>query len=244
MGLLFGMPSIAAFLGNTTKQQIHYERGSILNDTQNFNQITLSTVPKKLKSKSLPIVAGSPAPQQAELFKQLVESAQGGNKNALGKLCAMFEPLFVKEMRREIFYGTLGFEEGLSLARLRFIEIILNYNGADFAHFAGYIRCRIHYALYDEARKIWNDENKKAPLPANDEAESAELCDNVIERKELNLLLQLALQKLPPKQRKTISLLYLNGYNNKETAHILNCTPAMVTKHHKQALKNLRQNIA
>lgn len=68
-------------------------------------------------------------------------------------------------MRRDMFYNALGFEEGLSLARLKFIELVLTYNGADYEHFAGYVRCRIHFALYDEVKKVWTDENKKRPCP-------------------------------------------------------------------------------
>ena len=88
--------------------------------------------------------------EQAKLTQQLVTAAQNGDKAALERLCIFYEPLFRKEMRREIFYKALGFEEGLSLARLKFIEIVMSYNGADFSHFAGYVRCRIHFALYDE----------------------------------------------------------------------------------------------
>ena len=214
-----------------------------MKDNNNFYQTTLSIVPKKLKSKSLPVFAESAPPQQAELFKRLIASAQSGDKTALTELCAMFEPLFIKEMRRDMFYNALGFEEGLSLARLKFIELVLTYNGADYEHFAGYVRCRIHFALYDEVKKVWADENKKAPLP-DSEAEGAEFSDDVIEREELSILLKLALSKLTAKQRQIIEALYINGYNSKETAAMLNCTPAMVTKHHKQALKNLRSNIA
>ncbi len=86
---------------------------------------------------------------QAALTKQLVTAAQNGDKAALEQLCIFYEPLFRREMKREIFYKGLGFEEGLSLARLKFIELVLNYNGTDFTHFAGYVRCRIHYALYE-----------------------------------------------------------------------------------------------
>lgn len=215
-----------------------------MKDNNNFHQTTLSIVPKKLKSKSLPVFAESAPPQQAELFKRLIASAQSGDKTALTKLCAMFEPLFIKEMRRGIFYDGLGFEEGLSLARLKFIELVLAYNGADYEHFAGYVRCRIHFALYDEVKKMWDDENKKAPLPQSDEAEGAAFSDDVIEREELSILLKLVLSKLTAKQRQTIEALYINGYNSKETATLLNCTPAMVTKHHKQALKSLRSKFA
>lgn len=214
-----------------------------MKDNNNFHQTTFSIVPKKLKSKSLPVFAESAPPQQAELFKRLIASAQSGDKTALTKLCAMFEPLFIKEMRRGIFYDALGFEEGLSLARLKFIELVLTYNGADYEHFAGYVRCRIHFALYDEVKKVWADENKKAPLP-DSEAEGAEFSDDVMEREELSILLNLALNKLTAKQRQTIEALYINGYSGREAAELLNCSPAMVTKHHKQALKNLRSNIA
>ena len=62
--------------------------------------------------------------EQAKLMQQLVTAAQNGDKNALERLCIFYEPLFRKEMRRDIFYKALGFEEGLSLARLKFIEIL------------------------------------------------------------------------------------------------------------------------
>ena len=177
---------------------------------------------------------------QAQLTKELITAAQNGDKAALEQLCLDYEPLFRKEMRRDIFYKALGFDEGLSLARLKFIELVLTYNGADFVNFPGYVRCRIHYAL---VKKIWTDENKKAPLP-DGEAEGAEFSNDVIEREELSILLKLALNKLTAKQRQTIEALYINGYSGREAAELLNCSPAMVTKHHKQALKNLRSNIA
>lgn len=209
-----------------------------------FNHFSLSTVPKKLKSKTLPVVADEALSPQAKLFKQLVAQAQCGDKTALEKLCLAFEPLFKSEMRREIFYNALGLEEGLSLARLKFIELVLTYNGADYEHFAGYVRCRIHFALYDAVKNIWAEENKKSPLPQNDEAKGTEFADNVIERKELDILLSLALAKLNSKQRQTIAALYFNGLSGKETAKLLNCSPAMVVKHHRQALKNLRDKIS
>ena len=175
----------------------------------------------------------------AQHTQKLITAAQNGDKQALEQLCLAFEPLFRSEMRRDMFYNALGFEEGLSLARLKFIELVLT----DYEHFAGYVRCRIHFALYDEVKKVWADENKKAPLP-DCEAEGAEFSDDVIEREELSILLNLALNKLTDKQRQTIEALYINGYSGREAAELLNCSPAMVTKHHKQALKNLRSNIA
>lgn len=200
----------------------------------------MDIVPKTLRRKTF-----TPLGKEAETkeFKSLVTAAQGGDKQALERLCLAFEPLFKSEMRREMFFKALGYEEGLSLARLKFIELVLAYNGAGYGQFAGYVRCRIHYALFDEVKKAWAEENKKAPLPTG-EAEGAEFCDNVIEREELSILLKLALKKLTAKQQKTINALYFEGLSGRETARLLNCTPAMVVKHHKQALKNLRYKVS
>ena len=182
--------------------------------------------------------------KQAKLTQQLVAAAQNGDKEALERLCIFYEPLFRKEMRRDIFYKALGFEEGLSLARLKFIEIVMSYNGADFSHFAGYVRCRIHFALYDEMKKAWERENNEAALPVCDDADVHLPADNPIDREELAILLKLALKKLTEKQRNTIKALYFEGYSGKEIAAKEKITPAMVSKNHKQALKILRGNIA
>ena len=182
--------------------------------------------------------------EQAKFTQQLVTAAQNGDKDALERLCIFYEPLFRKEMKRDIFYKALGFEEGLSLARLKFIEIVMSYNGADFSHFAGYVRCRIHFALYDEMKKAWERENNEAALPVSDEAGVHLPADNPIDREELAILLKLALKKLTEKQRNTIKALYFEGYSGKEIAAKEKITPAAVTKHHKQALKILRGNIA
>ena len=182
--------------------------------------------------------------KQTKLTQQLVTAAQNGDKVALERLCIFYEPLFRKEMKRDIFYKALGFEEGLSLARLKFIEIVMSYNGADFSHFAGYVRCRIHFALYDEMKKAWERENNEAALPVSDEADVHLPADNPIDREELAILLKLALKKLTEKQRNTIKALYFEGYSGKEIAAKEKITPAAVTKHHKQALKILRGNIA
>lgn len=211
---------------------------------------------KKNKTQALPLdmeiipkrITHQHLPPPAQRIKSLITSAQEGDKNSLTELCQMFEPLFIKEMKREIFYSALGFDEGISLARLKFIELVLSYNGADFIHFAGYVRCRIHYALYDEVRRIWDRHNNEAPLADNGDDENtlteSATIDNPIEREELSILLNGALKKLTERQRTAVKGIYFEDRSNKELAAELKITPAMVTKHHQQALKNLKAKIA
>lgn len=145
-----------------------------MNNYQN-RKISLFTnaVPKTPKPKSaLPemdiipkIVRHKTFTTLANKTKSLITAAQNGDKQALEQLCISFEPLFRSEMRRDMFYNALGYEDGLSLARLKFIELVLTYNGADYEHFAGYVRCRIHFALYDEVKKYGRMKIKKRPCP-------------------------------------------------------------------------------
>ena len=137
-----------------------------MNNYQNRkNFLFTNAVPKTPKPKSaVPEMDIIPKTVQRKTFttlanetKNLITAAQNGDKQALEQLCLAFEPLFRSEMRRDMFYNALGFDEGLSLARLKFIELVLTYNGADYEHFAGYVRCRIHFALYDEVKKVWAD---------------------------------------------------------------------------------------
>lgn len=209
-----------------------------------YENLKLNKVNAGAGLKRPPSYAGADFKERAVLTERLVHAAQSGDKNALERLCVFYEPLFRREMRRDIFYKTLGFDEGISLARLKFIEIVIAYNGADFVHFAGYVRCRVHYALYDAVKKIWQRQNNEAALPCGDDADLPAFADNAIEREELAILLALALKKLTEKQRNTIKAMYFDGYSGKEIAAKLKITPAMVSKHHKQALKNLRSNIA
>ena len=93
-------------------------------------------------------------------------------------------------------------------------------------------------------KKAWERENSEAALPVSDDADVHLPADNPIDREELAILLKLALKKLTEKQRNTIQALYFEGYSGKEIAAKQKITPAAVTKHHKQALKILRGNIA
>ena len=70
----------------------------------------MDIIPKTVRHKTFTTLANK--------TKNLITAAQNGNKQALEQLCLAFEPLFRSEMRRDMFYNALGFEEGLSLLNL------------------------------------------------------------------------------------------------------------------------------
>lgn len=49
----------------------------------------------------------------AQHTQKLITAAQNGDKAAMEKLCTAFEPLFRKEMRRDIFITGLVLKKGL-----------------------------------------------------------------------------------------------------------------------------------
>ena len=67
--------------------------------------------PKKMRRQVLRPQADS----QADLLKDLINKSQNGCQNSLAKLCEMFEPLFKKEMRRDIFIMRWAMKKGSAL---------------------------------------------------------------------------------------------------------------------------------
>ena len=78
----------------------------------------MDIIPKTVQRKTFTTLANE--------TKNLITAAQNGDKQALEQLCLAFEPLFRSEMRRDMFYNALGFEEGLSLARLSLLSLYLH----------------------------------------------------------------------------------------------------------------------
>ena len=105
-------------------------------------------------------------------MKALITAAQAGDKAALLQLCADFKPLLKSEARREMFYRSLG-KDAEGIAVLAFIELVLQYKGADFENWPGLARCKVHFAVFDAMQKqgrIWENETQTdTDSEANDE---------------------------------------------------------------------------
>ena len=184
-------------------------------------------------------------------MKALITAAQAGDKAALLQLCADFQPLLKSEARREMFYRSLG-KDAEGIAVLAFIELVLQYKGADFENWPGLARCKVHFAVFDAMQKqgrIWENE---AQTDTDSEAGIALLetgCAagerlDELARFLLSLELQEALRQLSAEQRKILTLLFLDDLKPAEVAERLGCTVRNVTKHRLKALDKMRQLLA
>ena len=181
-------------------------------------------------------------------MKALITAAQAGDKAALLQLCADFKPLLKSEARREMFYRSLG-KDAEGIAVLAFIELVLQYKGADFENWPGLARCKVHFAVFDAMQKqgrIWENE---AQTDTDSEAlletgcAAGERLDELA-RFLLSLELQEALRQLSAEQRKILTLLFLDDLKPTEEAGRLGCTVRNVTKHRLKALDKMRQLLA
>ena len=62
-----------------------------------------------------------------------------------------------------MFYRSLG-KDAEGIAVLAFIELVLQYKGADFENWPGLARCKVHFAVFDAMQKqgrIWENEARQ-----------------------------------------------------------------------------------
>lgn len=180
----------------------------------------------------------------------LITAAQSGDRQALLQLCEDFSPLLKSEAHREMFYRSLG-KDAEGIAVLALIELILKYDGADFANWPGLARCKVHFALFDAMQKqgqIWENE---AQVDTDSAAgtELLEACRDAdgsldeLARLLLSLDLQEALRQLNPAQRQVMMLLFAQELKPSEAAKRLGCSVRNVTKHRLKALDKLRARL-
>lgn len=76
-------------------------------------------------------------------FKELVHSAQKGDRKAINVLCTAFKPLIYKEAYRYEVREALG-EDAVNTAWLIFLEQIKKYDGRDFGHLPGLLQYHVN----------------------------------------------------------------------------------------------------
>ena len=175
-------------------------------------------------------------------FKELVHSAQKGDREAINVLCTAFKPLIYKEAYRYEVREALG-EDAVNTAWLIFLEQIKKYDGRDFGHLPGLLQYHIHYGLL---HKFTRGKSVKDCyyLDAEEEGDELQIADknNVFEQTEVNQLFSAA--RLSKEQTNAVNELVLNDLDHRVFCKKYACSSKTAFKHRANGLQKLKLLLA
>lgn len=177
-------------------------------------------------------------------FKELVHSAQKGDREAINVLCTAFKPLIYKEAYRYEVREALG-EDAVNTAWLIFLEQIKKYDGRDFGHLPGLLQHHIHYGLL---HKFTRGKSVKDCyyLDAEEEGEGMQIAEkfDAIAQMEDNQAMQLAFKRLTDKQRNIINAMQEPDMTIKKYSEEHKISYKTAYLHLHRGLDNLKRMIA
>ena len=178
-------------------------------------------------------------------FKELVHSAQNGDREAINTLCNAFKPLIYKEAYRYEVREALG-EDAVNTAWLIFLEQIKKYEGRDFGHLPGLLQYHVHYGLL---QKITRRKSVKdyCCLDADDDSDNCQIKEvadkeDVFDRTEVNQLFSAA--KLSKEQTNAVNELVLNDIDHRVFCKKYACSSKTAFKHRANGLQKLKLLLA
>lgn len=177
-------------------------------------------------------------------FKELVHSAQKGDREAINVLCTAFKPLIYKEAYRYEVRETLG-EDAVNTAWLIFLEQIKKYDGRDFGHLPGLLQYHVHYGLL---HKFTRGKSVKDCyyLDAEEEGDGMQIAEkfDAIAQMEDNQAMQLAFKRLTDKQRNIINAMQEPDMTIKKYSEEHKISYKTAYLHLHRGLDNLKRMIA
>lgn len=177
-------------------------------------------------------------------FKELVHSAQKGDREAINVLCTAFKPLIYKEAYRYEVREALG-EDAVNTAWLIFLEQIKKYDGCDFGHLPGLLQYHVHYGLL---HKFTRGKSVKDCyyLDAEEEGEETQIAEkfDAIAQMEDNQAMQLAFKRLTDKQRNIINAMQEPDMTIKKYSEEHKISYKTAYLHLHRGLDNLKRMIA
>ena len=177
-------------------------------------------------------------------FKELVHSAQNGDREAINILCNAFKPLIYKEAYRYEVREALG-EDAVNTAWLIFLEQIKKYDGRDFGHLPGLLQYHVHYGLL---HKFTRGKSVKDCyyLDAEEEGEETQIAEkfDAIAQMEDNQAMQLAFKRLTDKQRNIINAMQEPDMTIKKYSEEHKISYKTAYLHLHRGLDNLKRMIA
>ena len=152
--------------------------------------------------------------QSAAELKELVQTAQKGDKTAIETLCKNFEPLIMKEAHRSYIIQNLG-EDAVNTAWEIFLDYIQSYDKPSYLKLPGLLKTTLRYELFHKAFRgisvsdctcLDANENSGNSLAVSDEHLFVEKIEN-------KSIVNYLLEQLTEKQRRLIQAVFLHNIN-------------------------------
>lgn len=182
----------------------------------------------------------------------LIVRAVRGEAAALAEILGRYRGLIVNQSRASYLRNTALTHEAESIAELAFIEALHDYDPKHGAPFAGFVKSRVHMALYGafrRERRLWERESH----PEQDEGGRdaweriggmSDPSVNADRRLLLHDILTRAMHRLTEREKKILSLHYYGDLTLRRIADLLGTSADAVSKSKANLLRKLRANAA
>ena len=182
----------------------------------------------------------------------VIARAVRGEAGAMAEMHARYRGLIVNESHASYLRNAALAADAESIALLAFIEALHDYDPKHGAPFAGFVKGRVHHALYTEfrrERRLW--ERTCHPEQDADVRDAWERCggaDDAAERADLRLLvrglLRAAMHRLTEREKEILSLHYFRDLTLRHIAALLGTSASAVSKSKANLLRKLRESAA
>lgn len=184
------------------------------------------------------------------MLERLLGRARRGDGAALEEVLNRFRPLVLATARR-LQTGEMDWEDFLQEGFLALVEAVFTFNPRGRAGFPWYARRRVYFALYNYRRRVRRSREREdlaLDLPLEG-AQGTTLLEGIpapgpgpeeeVLARHRYRELRLALARLPEKQRRVLTGLYLEGQGVSELAGEMGISPSSVKGLEARGLKNM-----
>ena len=178
----------------------------------------------------------------------VIARAVRGEAQAMAEMYGRYRGLIVNESHATYLRSPDLASEAESIAILALIEALHDYDPKHGAPFAGFVKARIHHALYTEfrrTRRLW--ERTYHPEQYADEHDAWERCggvENGTERADLRLLvrgiLRSVMHRLTAREKEILCLHYYRDLTLRRIAALLGTSASAISKSKANLLQKLR----
>ena len=178
----------------------------------------------------------------------VIARAVRGEAQAMAEMYGRYRGLIVNESHATYLRSPDLASEAESIAILALIEALHDYDPKHGAPFAGFVKARIHHALYTEfrrTRRLW--ERTYHPEQYADEHDAWERCggvENGTERADLRLLvrgiLRSVMHRLTAREKEILCLHYYRDLTLRRIAALLGTSASAISKSKANLLQTLR----